>query len=159
MQKRNLLWTVGLFAVPFSSCDTREAHVLPADMAFCCHQEGVRNMLLHALGSSRAKESLCPYRVFLRLQVDDEQLCDTPHWDGGQSVPTLPAGPQRDGDAPSGSAERGWPRLPAGRGRVRLQIGCQKRNALTERRQGSKLRFPKGFGQETKTLLLVSSKT
>lgn len=51
-------------------------------MAFRCHQEGVRNTLLHALGISWAKESLLLYRVFLRLQVDDEQLCDTPHWDG-----------------------------------------------------------------------------
>lgn len=37
---------------------------------------------MHALGLSRAKESLFPNRVFLRLQVDDEQLCDTPLWDG-----------------------------------------------------------------------------
>lgn len=51
-------------------------------MAFHCNQEGVRNTLVHALGPSRAKESLFPNRVFLRLQVDDEQLCDTPLWDG-----------------------------------------------------------------------------
>lgn len=120
MQKRNLLWTVGRFAVPFSSCDTREAHVLPADMAFCCHQEGARNTLLHALDSSRAKESLCPYRVFLRLQVDDEQLCDTPHWDGGQrSLRCLWA-----------RSVTGMPRqaLPSVAGRVYLQVvvglGC-----------------------------------
>lgn len=129
--------------------------MLSAAMAFCCHHEGARNTLLHALGRSRAKESRSPYRVVSRLQVDEEQLCDAPPWDGdrpgGQSVPTLPVGPQRGGAAPSGSAERGWPRRPAGRGGVRLQIGRQKRNALTERRQGSKPRFPKGFGQETKT--------
>lgn len=56
---------------------------------------------MHALGLSRAKESLFPNRVFLRLQVDDEQLCDTPLWDGdcpwGWLVPTLLVGPQCDG--------------------------------------------------------------
>lgn len=51
-------------------------------MAFHCNQEGVRNTLLHALVISWAKESLFPNQVFLRLQVDDEQLCDTPLWDG-----------------------------------------------------------------------------
>lgn len=34
--------------------------------------------------------------------MDDEQLCDTSFWDGicpwGRSVPTLPVGPQCDGD-------------------------------------------------------------
>lgn len=74
MQKRNLLWTVGRFAVWFSSCNTREVHLLYADVAFCCNQEGVSNTLLHALGISRAKESLFLYWAFLRLQVDDEQL-------------------------------------------------------------------------------------
>lgn len=67
-------------------------------MALRCNQEGVRNTLLHALGRSRAKESLIPHRVFLRLQVDDEQLCDTPLWDG--DLPLGSVGP----DAACGTA-------------------------------------------------------
>ena len=102
---------------------------------------------MHALGISRAKESLFPYQVFLRLQVDDEQLCDTPLWDGdlpsGSVGPSLPVGPQRDGDTRQP--------LPSMGGCVRDGLKSQKRSALTERRQGSKLRFPNGFDKETKT--------
>lgn len=60
---------------------------------------------------------------------------DTPLWDGD-----LPAGWQ--GHPPQAEVA-----VPGGR----PQGGCQKRNALSERRQGSEPRLPNGFDKETKT--------